>query len=155
MKVKIVKEMKRSDGLWRFACGDVFTIVRWGEEQRVNVLGVGQRGLNVRSRSRWDGRVCMGGTNGVALVSNLWLSLWSLELAIELHCVETTLESTLCIMNNGGPRTVASWKVKIGVQNTLLHTWERTRLANAMIKELVRQGGASFTTENLEGALFT
>ena len=24
MKVKIVKEVKRSDGLWRFACGDVF-----------------------------------------------------------------------------------------------------------------------------------
>ena len=23
MKVKIVKEVKRSDGLWRFACGDV------------------------------------------------------------------------------------------------------------------------------------
>ena len=99
--------------------------------------------------------ISLGAGGGVALVSNLWLSLWSLELAIELHCVETTLESTLCIMNNGGPRTVASWKVKIGVQNTLLHPWERTRLANAMIKELVRQGGASFTTENLEGALFT
>ena len=25
MKVKIVKEVKRSGGLWRFACGDVFT----------------------------------------------------------------------------------------------------------------------------------
>ena len=25
MKVKIVKEGKRSDGLWRFACGDVFS----------------------------------------------------------------------------------------------------------------------------------
>ena len=25
MKVKIVKEVKRSDGLWRFACGDVFS----------------------------------------------------------------------------------------------------------------------------------
>ena len=24
MKVKIVREVKRSDGLWRFACGDVF-----------------------------------------------------------------------------------------------------------------------------------
>ena len=24
MKVRIVKEVKRSDGLWRFACGDVF-----------------------------------------------------------------------------------------------------------------------------------
>ena len=24
MKVKIVEEVKRSDGLWRFACGDVF-----------------------------------------------------------------------------------------------------------------------------------
>ena len=24
MKAKIVKEVKRSDGLWRFACGDVF-----------------------------------------------------------------------------------------------------------------------------------
>ena len=24
MKVNIVKEVKRSDGLWRFACGDVF-----------------------------------------------------------------------------------------------------------------------------------
>ena len=24
IKVKIVKEVKRSDGLWRFACGDVF-----------------------------------------------------------------------------------------------------------------------------------
>ena len=24
MKVKIVKEVKKSDGLWRFACGDVF-----------------------------------------------------------------------------------------------------------------------------------
>ena len=24
MKVKIVKKVKRSDGLWRFACGDVF-----------------------------------------------------------------------------------------------------------------------------------
>ena len=23
-KVKIVEEVKRSDGLWRFACGDVF-----------------------------------------------------------------------------------------------------------------------------------
>ena len=23
MKVEIVKELKRSDGLWRFACGDV------------------------------------------------------------------------------------------------------------------------------------
>ena len=23
MKVKIVKEVKKSDGLWRFACGDV------------------------------------------------------------------------------------------------------------------------------------
>ena len=27
MKVKIVKELKRSDGLWHFACGDVFRIV--------------------------------------------------------------------------------------------------------------------------------
>ena len=26
MKVKIVKKVKRSDGLWRFACGDVFTL---------------------------------------------------------------------------------------------------------------------------------
>ena len=26
MKVRIVKEVKRSDGLWRFACGDVFYI---------------------------------------------------------------------------------------------------------------------------------
>ena len=26
MKVKIVKEVKRSDGLWRFACGDVFSM---------------------------------------------------------------------------------------------------------------------------------
>ena len=26
MKFKIVKEVKRSDGLWRFACGDVFLI---------------------------------------------------------------------------------------------------------------------------------
>ena len=26
MKVKIVKEVKRSDGLWRFACGDVFLL---------------------------------------------------------------------------------------------------------------------------------
>ena len=26
MKVKIVKEVKRSDGLWRFACGDVFVL---------------------------------------------------------------------------------------------------------------------------------
>ena len=24
MKVKFVKEVKRSDGLWRFACGDVY-----------------------------------------------------------------------------------------------------------------------------------
>ena len=24
MKVKIVKEVKRSDSLWRFACGDVY-----------------------------------------------------------------------------------------------------------------------------------
>ena len=27
MKVKIVKEVKRSDGLWRFACGDVLTFL--------------------------------------------------------------------------------------------------------------------------------
>ena len=26
MKVKIVKEVKRSDGLWRFACGDVLYV---------------------------------------------------------------------------------------------------------------------------------
>ena len=26
MKVKTVKEVKRSDGLWRFACGDVFSL---------------------------------------------------------------------------------------------------------------------------------
>ena len=29
MKVEIVKEVKRSDGLWRFACGDVFVYFRW------------------------------------------------------------------------------------------------------------------------------
>ena len=28
MKVKIVEEVKRSDGLWRFACGDVFYFIR-------------------------------------------------------------------------------------------------------------------------------
>ena len=28
MKVKIVKEVKKSDGLWRFACGDVFYLKR-------------------------------------------------------------------------------------------------------------------------------
>ena len=28
MKVKIVKEVKKSDGLWRFACGDVFKFMR-------------------------------------------------------------------------------------------------------------------------------
>ena len=27
MKVEIVKEVQRSDGLWRFACGDVFVLV--------------------------------------------------------------------------------------------------------------------------------
>ena len=27
MKVRIVKEVKRSDGLWRFACGDVLFII--------------------------------------------------------------------------------------------------------------------------------
>ena len=27
MKVEIVKEVKRSDGLWRFACGDVFDLL--------------------------------------------------------------------------------------------------------------------------------
>ena len=27
MKVKMVKEVKRSDGLWRFACGDVYVYV--------------------------------------------------------------------------------------------------------------------------------
>ena len=26
MKVKIVKEVKRSDDLWRFACGDVYIL---------------------------------------------------------------------------------------------------------------------------------
>ena len=28
MKVRIVKEVKKSDGLWRFACGDVFRLRR-------------------------------------------------------------------------------------------------------------------------------
>ena len=36
MKVKIVKEVKRSDFLWRFACGDVFlqidSIYLFGED---------------------------------------------------------------------------------------------------------------------------
>ena len=30
MKIKMVKEVKRSDGLWRFACGDVYIFwLRW------------------------------------------------------------------------------------------------------------------------------
>ena len=36
MKVKIVEEVKRSDGLWRFACGDV--LIRYDIEIEVNLI---------------------------------------------------------------------------------------------------------------------
>ena len=55
-----------------------------GEEQGVHVQGLGQGGLDVWLWPR-DWRVYWGGTNGGASVSNLRPSLWSLELALQLH----------------------------------------------------------------------
>ena len=41
MKVKIVKEVKRSDGLWRFACGDVFILKGLSQLDTVPANAVG------------------------------------------------------------------------------------------------------------------
>ena len=41
MKVNIDKEVKRSDGLWRFACGDVFTLSLGPLEAKIHVLSDG------------------------------------------------------------------------------------------------------------------
>ena len=51
MKVKIVKEVKRSDGLWRFACGDVFFKYAKALLYVLLVLGVWVPQLNLNLRT--------------------------------------------------------------------------------------------------------
>ena len=48
MKFEIVKGVKRSDGLWRFACGDVFSLslsaVNWGLQTETHITNCEAKG---------------------------------------------------------------------------------------------------------------
>ena len=95
MKVKIVKEVKRSDGLWRFACGDVFTLISIDTIELVLVIILYQGACLAQKNLHFASTDISPTTNRILLpLANFlsWQSTWPFP-----HPVSPSIPFSTCL----------------------------------------------------------